>query len=70
MRVNLPQGNDKNYLSKARGRITNLSLTVVTLFIFTNLPYMIDEFIRQEILTNAHCYTQLCSIIEVSALFV
>ena len=32
--------------SRATQKATNLSLTVVTLFVITNLPYVVDEFIR------------------------
>ena len=31
---------------RATQKATNLSLTVVTLFVITNLPYVVDEFIR------------------------
>ena len=65
MRVNLPQGRDGNYLSRAKGKITNLSLTVVTIFIITNLPYMVDEFIRQEILADSWCTMSWCGAVEV-----
>jgi len=41
-------------------KATNLSITVVILFIVTNLPYIVDEFIRQEILTNPSCTSSTC----------
>ena len=65
MRVNLPQGRDGHYLSRAKVKITNLSLTVVTIFVITNLPYMVDEFIRQEILADSWCTMSWCGVVEV-----
>ena len=65
MRVNLPQGRDGHYLSRAKVKITNLSLTVVTIFVITNLPYMVDEFIRQEILADKWCTMSWCGVVEV-----
>ena len=64
MRVNLPQGRDGHYLSRAKEKITNLSLTVVTIFVITNLPYMVDEFIRQEILADSWCTMSWCGVVE------
>ena len=46
-------------------KTTNLSLTVVTIFIITNLPYMVDEFIRQEILADSWCTMSWCGAVEV-----
>ena len=69
MRVNLPQGRDSHYLSRAKEKITNLSLTVVTIFVITNLPYMVDEFIRQEILAYSWCTHSWCGVVEVISLF-
>ena len=65
MRINLPRGGETQYLSRAKERITSLSLTVVTIFILTNLPYMVDEFIRQEILADAWCTMPWCGVVEV-----
>jgi len=48
VRVNLPSGAHSDP-SRATQKATNLSLTVVTLFVITNLPYVVDEFIRQGI---------------------
>merc|ERR1711971_717378 len=45
VRVNLPSGAHADP-SRATQKATNLSLTVVTLFVITNLPYVVDEFIR------------------------
>ena len=42
-------------------------MTVVIIFIITNLPYMVDEFIRQEILADAWCTMSWCGIVEVGA---
>ena len=50
-------------------KATNLSLTVVSLFVVTNLPYIVDEFIRQKILTNAYCDSTFCSTVEVFVAF-
>jgi hypothetical protein len=36
-------------IPRATQKATNLSLTVVILFVVTNLPYIVDEFMRQEI---------------------
>ena len=57
---------DKSYLSRAKVKTTNLSLTVVTIFIITNLPYMVDEFIRQEILADSWCTMSWCGVLEVT----
>ena len=50
-------------------KATNLSLTVVSLFVVTNLPYVVDEFIRQKILTDAWCDSTFCDTVEVPFLF-
>ena len=53
-------------------KATNLSLTVVSLFVVTNLPYVVDEFIRQKILTDEDtdwCDNTFCSTVEVPFLF-
>ena len=65
IRVNLPRGGDVSYLSRAKVKTTNLSLTVVTIFIITNLPYMVDEFIRQDILADSWCTLSWCGAVEV-----
>ena len=65
IRINLPRGVDSSYLSRAKVKTTNLSLTVVTIFIITNLPYMVDEFIRQEILADSWCTMSWCGAVEV-----
>ena len=70
MRVNLPQGRDEQYLSRAKGKITNLSLTVVTIFVITNMPYMVDEFIRQKILADSWCTNSWCGVVEVLHLII
>ena len=64
IRVNLSQGVDRKYLSRAQEKTTNLSLTVVAIFIITNLPYMVDEWIRQEILSNSWCSMSWCRVVE------
>lgn len=46
---------NRNLLSRARIKTTNLSLSVIVAFIVTNLPYIIDEFIRQDIFTGGKC---------------
>ena len=48
-------------MSRAKERTTNISLTVVTIFIITNLPYMVDELMRQEILTSSWYIRRLSS---------
>ena len=55
---------DKSYFSKAKVKTTNHSLTVVTIFIITNLPYMVDEFIRQKIVTNFLCEQGSCKFVK------
>ena len=55
-----------SYLSRAKVKITNLSLTVVIIFIITNLPYMVDEFIRQGILASSWCTMSWCGAVEVT----
>ena len=55
---------DRKYLSRAQEKTTNLSLTVVAIFIITNLPYMVDEWIRQEILSNSWCSMSWCRVVE------
>ena len=66
IRVNLPRGVNVSYLSRAKVKTTNLSLTVVTIFIVTNLPYMVDEFIRQDILADSWCTLSWCGAVEVT----
>ena len=53
LRIHLPLRGGRHYLSRSNKKATNLVLTVVTVFMLTNLPYMIDEFMRQEILTSS-----------------
>jgi len=55
MRANLPSGAHQDLTCRSTLKATNLSLTVVSLFVVTNLPYVVDEFIRQKILTDAWC---------------
>ena len=70
IRVNLPKGMESSYLSRAKVKITNLSLTVVIIFIITNLPYMVDEFIRQGILASSWCTMSWCGAVEVTTLII
>ena len=65
-RANLPRGGDRSYLSRAKVKTTNLALAVLTIFIITNLPYMMDEFIRQEILADSWCTMSWCATVEVT----
>ena len=60
----------RNLLSRARIKTTNLSLSVIVAFIVTNLPYIIDEFIRQDIFTGGKC-TQYpwCHVVKVCRFF-
>ena len=53
LRIHLPLRGGCRHLSRSNKKATNLVLTVVTVFMLTNLPYMIDEFMRQEILTSS-----------------
>ena len=43
-------------------------MTVVFIFILTNLPYLVDEFIRQQIVTNQQCNTPVCHALKVTTL--
>ena len=43
-------------------------MTVVFIFILTNLPYLVDEFIRQQIVTNQQCNTPVCHALKVTYL--
>ena len=52
-------------MSRAVIKTTNLSMTVIIIFILTNLPYMVDEFIRQRIVTNQQCNTDVCHVLKV-----
>lgn len=52
IRVNLPQGSGRTYMSRAKEKTTNLALTVITVFVITNLPFMVLEFLRQGIISN------------------
>ena len=65
LRVNLPHGRDGQYLIRAKEKVTNLYLTVVIIFTITNLPHMVDLFIRQEILADAWCTRPWCGAVEV-----
>ena len=52
-------------LSKARIKTTNLSMAMVLIFIMTNLPYIVDEFLRQGILLREPCHSEFCLIAKV-----
>ena len=49
-------------------KTTNLAMTVVFIFILTNLPYLVDEFIRQQIVTKQQCNTPVCHALKVTSL--
>lgn len=53
LRINFPRSGSRHYMSRSSKKATNLVLTVITVFMLTNLPYMIDEFMRQEILSKS-----------------
>ena len=59
------QPSQPNLLSRAKLQTTNLSIAIVVTFILTNLPYMVEEFIRQKIVTNLLCTQGSCKIIKV-----
>ena len=49
-------------LSRAQIKTTNLSMAVVLTFLLTNLPYIVDEFIRQKIVINQDCDQEWCKV--------
>ena len=53
IRVNLPRNSEMSYMSRAKEKTTNLALTVVIVFIITNTPYMVIEFMRQGIISDS-----------------
>ena len=69
LRINFPSSGCRHYMSRSNKKATNLVLTVgqkvvslfsikknnqvITVFMVTNIPYMVDEFMRQEILTKS-----------------
>ena len=63
---NLPR---QSLLSRAQIKTTNLSMAVVLTFLLTNLPYIVDEFIRQKIVTNQDCEQEWCQVFKVRSLF-
>jgi hypothetical protein len=58
------QPSQPNLLSQAKLQTTNLSIAIVVTFILTNLPYMVDEFIRQKIVTNFLCEQGSCKFVK------
>ena len=61
LRVNIPRHSERrSYMSRAKERTTNLALVLLTVFILTNLPYMVDELMRQDILTTSWCTDTWC----------
>ena len=64
IRVNLPKNGEKRYMSRAMEKTTNLALTVVSVFMITNLPFMVYEFMRQGIIS----YSWYVSKIRISLL--
>ena len=63
----LPSGsrNRRNLLSKARIKTTNLAMTMVLIFIMTNLPYIVDEFFKQRFVSKDQCQTEVCLVLKV-----
>ena len=41
-------------------------MAVVLTFLLTNLPYIVDEFIRQKIVINQDCEQEWCQVFKVS----
>ena len=62
MQRNLPR---QSLLSRARIKTTNLSMAVVLTFFLTNLPYIVDEFLRQKIVANQKCDQVWCQVLKV-----
>ena len=61
LRVHIPrEGERRYYMSRAKERTTNLALVLLTVFILTNLPYMVDELMRQDILGSSWCADTWC----------
>ena len=58
------QPSQPSLLSRAKLQTTNLSIAIVVTFILTNLPYMVDEFIRQKIVTNFLCEQGSCKFVK------
>jgi len=54
----------QHLLSRARVKTTNLSMAVVVTFILTNLPYIVDECIRQRFVTKDQCNTLYCHVVK------
>ena len=63
IRVNISRNitGERHFISRAKEKTTNLALTVVTVFMVTNLPYMVDEFIR---IDKSWCHQSWCGIME------
>jgi len=67
IRVNLPRNADRRYMSRAKEKTTNLALTVVTVFMITNTPFMLIEFMRRGIILDSWdswCTKTFCAIFE------
>jgi hypothetical protein len=59
------QPSHPNLLSWAKLQTTNFSIAIVVTFILANLPYLVDEFIRQKIFKNIQCVQGLCQVTKV-----
>ena len=62
------QDSQPNLFSRAKLQTTNLTIAIVVTFILTNLPYMVDEFMRQNIVANMLCTDGSCKIVKVTFL--
>ena len=67
MQEELPHNsiNRRNLLSKARIKTTNLAMAMVLTFIMTNLPYIVDEFLRQRFVSKETCHAGICLFLKV-----
>ena len=57
--------NRRNLLSKAKIKTTNLAMAMVLTFIMTNLPYIVDEFLRQRFVSKETCHAGICLFLKV-----
>jgi hypothetical protein len=40
-------------------------MVMVIIFIMTNLPYIVDEFLRQQFVFKQPCHTEFCHVLKV-----
>jgi hypothetical protein len=41
-------------------------MVMVIIFIMTNLPYIVDEFLRQQFVSKQPCHTEICHVLKVT----